>query len=81
MSATAYPLTWPTTFPRAKTPEKGRFKATLASSLKNVQDSLRLFSADSHKKLENLVISSNVTLGATPARCDKTIDMFEGPAE
>lgn len=26
MSATAYPLTWPTTFPRTRTPEKGRFK-------------------------------------------------------
>lgn len=65
MSATAYPLTWPTTFPRTKTPEKGRFKATLSNSLKNVQDSLRLFSTDSGKKLENLVISSNVTLGST----------------
>lgn len=63
MTATAYPLSWPQQFPRAKWPEQGRFKTTLPSALKNVQDSLRLFAADSGKKLENLVISSNVTLG------------------
>lgn len=61
--ATAFPLSWPPTFPRAKLTEKGRFKATLSASLKNVQDSLRLFAADSGKKLDGLVISSNVTLG------------------
>lgn len=61
--AQAYPLTWPETFPRAKSREPGRFKTTLAGALKNAQDSLRLFAADSGKKLENLVISSNVTLG------------------
>lgn len=64
MTATAYPLSWPPTFPRSKAAEKGRFKATLAASIKNVQDSLRLFAADSGKKLDGLVISSNVTLGA-----------------
>lgn len=63
MTATAYPLTWPTQFPRAKARDPGRFKATLAASLKNVQDSLRLFAADSGKRLDGLVISSNVTLG------------------
>lgn len=61
--ATAYPLTWPNLFPRAKAREQGRFKATIAGALKNVQDSLRLFAADSGKKLESVVISSNVTLG------------------
>ncbi|WP_199679262.1 J domain-containing protein [Nitrosovibrio sp. Nv6] len=35
----------------------------MSSALKNVQDSLRLFAVDSGKKLEELVISSNVTLG------------------
>lgn len=64
--AVAYPLTWPRQFPRTRAPlEQGRFKATLAASLKNVQDSLRLFASDSGKKLEGLVISSNVTLGVT----------------
>lgn len=63
MTASAFPLSWPPTFPRAKYPEKGRFKATLAASIKNVQDSLRMFAGDSGKKLDNLVISSNVTLG------------------
>lgn len=62
-AATAFPLSWPPTFPRTKFPEKGRFKATLSASLKNVQDSLRLFATDSGKKLDGLVISSNVTLG------------------
>jgi hypothetical protein len=64
MTINAFPLTWPPTFPRAKQRESGRFKASLSSSLKNVQESLRLFAADSGKKLENLTISSNVTLGA-----------------
>lgn len=63
MSVNAFPLSWPTQFPRAKQREAGRFKATLAASLKNVQDSLRLFAQDSGKKIDALVISSNVTLG------------------
>jgi hypothetical protein len=64
----AYPLQWPQLFPRATRREPGRFKASLSASLKNVQDSLRLFGTDSGKKLEDLVISSNVTLGVnTPA--------------
>lgn len=63
MTATAFPLSWPAGFPRSKTREKGSFKTTLAGALGNVQDSLRRFAADSGKKLEGLVISSNVTLG------------------
>ena len=62
--ASAYPLAWPTTFPRSAKREHGRFKTTLAGSIKNTQDSLRLFADDSNRKLENLVISSNVSLGA-----------------
>jgi len=64
MTATAHPLTWPSQFPRAKQREKGAFKTTLAGALNNVQDSLRRFATDSGKKLDGLVISSNVTLGA-----------------
>lgn len=64
MSISAYPLHWPTGFPRAKVRESGRFTATLASALDNVETSLRRFASDSGKKIEQLVISSNVTLGA-----------------
>lgn len=63
MSATAYPLSWPTQFPRTKYRETGRFKTELPSAIKNVQTSLNGFSRDSGKSLKNLVISSNVTLG------------------
>lgn len=65
MSVTAFPLTWPQAFPRARAPrEHGQFKTTLARALENVQDSLRRFASDSRKKIDGLVISSNVTLGA-----------------
>jgi hypothetical protein len=63
MSINAYPLSWPHAFPRAKTRERGAFKTTLAGALKNVEDSLRRFATDSGKKLEGVVMSSNVTLG------------------
>lgn len=64
MSATAYPLTWPPGFSRTKYREAGRFKTALPNAIKNVQASLRNFASDSGKSLKNLVISSNVTLGA-----------------
>lgn len=60
----AYPLTWPDHIPRSTRRESSRFKTTLSSALKNVQGSLRMFAQDSGKKLEGIVISSNVTLGA-----------------
>lgn len=62
-TATAYPLTWPTQFPRSPRRERGAFKTSLTGALKNVQESLLRFAADSGKKLDGLVISSNVTLG------------------
>lgn len=65
MSVTAYPLHWPQGFPRAKLRERGAFKTTLAGALDNVQGSLRRFASDSGRKLENVVMSSNVTLGAS----------------
>lgn len=65
MTATAYPLAWPSQFPRKLHPERGAFKTALTAALKNVQDSLRRFAADSGKKVDGLVISSNVTLGVT----------------
>jgi hypothetical protein len=63
VTAQAFPLTWPQQFPRAKYRENGRFKTALPSAIKNVQTSLRGFANDSGKKLDGLVISSNVTLG------------------
>ena len=63
MTASAYPLSWPTTFPRAASREKGKFQTTLAGALKNVQQSLHMFAKDSDTELQGLVISSNVTLG------------------
>jgi hypothetical protein len=60
---TAYPLTWPPGFARKQYREQGAFKTDLNAAIKNVQKSLELFAKDSGKKLEGLVVSSNVTLG------------------
>lgn len=59
----AYPLSWPEGFPRSQRRETGRFKTTLSAALTNVRDSLRLFAGDSGKRVENVVLSSNVSLG------------------
>jgi hypothetical protein len=62
-----YPLAWPPGFPRSKHREYGRFKTNYDNSLRNVQQSLRGFAADSGKKLEHAIMSSNMTLTiATP---------------
>lgn len=58
----AYPLRWPDSWPRSKNPVKSQFKTTLAGAINNVQDSLRRFATDSGKKLENVIVSSNVSL-------------------
>lgn len=63
MTINAYPLTWPHAFPRFKLRERGAFKTPLIGALKNVDDSLRKFAADSGKKLDGIVMSSNVALG------------------
>ncbi|MCF1502151.1 J domain-containing protein [Afifella sp. H1R] len=63
MSVAAFPLTWPDHIDRASRREGGRFKTTLPNALKNVEDSIRRFASDSGKKVENLVISSNYSLG------------------
>ncbi len=59
----AYPLTWPQAFPRTQRRIEGAFKTSLPGALENVRDSLRRFSADSGRKIEQLVISSNCSLG------------------
>lgn len=63
MQAEAFPLTWPDTMPRASTKADSRFKTPLSAALKNVRGSLGLFATDTNKRVESLVISSNVTLG------------------
>lgn len=63
MTAQAYPLQWPHNIPRTKVRERSKFKATLASALKNVRSSLQLFGKDSGKPVTDIVLSSNVTLG------------------
>jgi hypothetical protein len=60
----AYPLAWPENFPRSTRRETGQFKTSLAKALENVQTSLRLFGRDSGKPVANVILSSNVTLGA-----------------
>jgi hypothetical protein len=64
MSATAYPLTWPDGLPRTITRATSAFKTALPAALQNVQSSLQLFGRDSGKAVSNVILSSNVTLGA-----------------
>ncbi|THK33976.1 J domain-containing protein [Ensifer sp. MPMI2T] len=63
MTPAAYPLTWPHNIPRTKTAVPSKFKTGLSAALKNVRGSLQLFAQDSGKKVGDIVISSNVTLG------------------
>lgn len=57
----AYPLQWPTGFPRWKGGRVGgQFKTTFDLALRNVRKSLELFGKDSGKTIENPVLSSNV---------------------
>jgi hypothetical protein len=64
VSVSAYPLTWPDTLPRSAAKASSQFKASLSAALKNVEDSLRRFGADSGG-IKDVIISSNVTLGAS----------------
>lgn len=62
---TPYPLAWPQNIPRWKgVRQPGAFKTTLHRAMENVTDSLRRFGADSGKTVSDVVVSSNVTLGA-----------------
>ena len=63
MSHKAYPLSWPPGWQRTKHPASSKFKTGLSAALKNVEKSIELFASDSGKKVTNVVISSNVTLG------------------
>lgn len=61
----AFPLSWPEAIPRYDGPRSaGPFRTGLPTALKNVENSLKLFGVDSGRKLTEIVLSSNVTLGA-----------------
>ena len=62
-AATAFPLCWPSNFPRAKTREKGKFSTSLSDALGNVETSLKRFGVDSGKPVSNIILSSNCSLG------------------
>lgn len=59
-----YPLQWPEGMPRTKRPGADKFSTSLNGALTNVKKSLALFATDSEHKVENIVVSSNVTLGS-----------------
>jgi hypothetical protein len=48
--------------PRTKQPGASRFRTSLTGAVSNVSDELRRFGADSGRKVENVVISSNCSL-------------------
>lgn len=58
-----FPLTWPDNWPRTPTKTTSQFKTSLAGALKNVQEEIVRFGKDSGKKIDSVLISSNVTLG------------------
>ncbi|MCE9565766.1 MAG: J domain-containing protein [Planctomycetes bacterium] len=62
MTATQFPLSWPESWPRASNPGKSQFKTSLTAAIDNVQDSLRRFATDSGRKVEAILVSSNVSL-------------------
>ena len=59
-----YPLQWPLQWTRTTNPKSSQFKTKLATALQNVKTELRLFAENSKKPINDIVISSNVTLGA-----------------
>jgi hypothetical protein len=65
----AYPLQWPSGFPRWKSGRSaGAFKTTFDKSLLNVKRSLELFAKDSGKTIEDPVLSSNIDFNPLTSR-------------
>jgi hypothetical protein len=60
----AYPLHWPVGLPRATARSGSPFGVSLSRAVAELQDSLGLFGADTGMPVQDVVISSNVTLGA-----------------
>ncbi len=65
---TAYPLHWPLGMPRTKSPAVSRFTTSISGAVNNVNDELRKFGVDTGRKIESMVISSNVSLGNNKPR-------------
>jgi hypothetical protein len=59
----AFPLHWPPGMARNRSRISSRFKTTLPKALDNVEDELRRFGTDTGKRVENVLISSNYSLG------------------
>lgn len=60
----AYPLAWPLELPRTSKRRRSPFRVSLSRAVADLKDSLRLFGSDTGLPVKNVVISSNVTLGA-----------------
>lgn len=58
----AYPLHWPPDMGRTASRPASRFNTSVSQAAKNVMDELRRFANDSSRRVENIIISSNVTL-------------------
>jgi hypothetical protein len=61
----AYPLAWPEGLPRSKTRVRSPFKVALPRAVADLEDALHLFGTDTGLPVTGVVISSNVTLGAS----------------
>ena len=59
----AYPLSWPKSQKRTARPASSKFTTSLTGALNNMNKSLSMFANDSGHKVENILVSSNVTLG------------------
>lgn len=58
----AYPLAWPEGQPRTKHKTRSQFRTEINRAVENVRKGLANFGKDSGKAVNNLIISSNVTL-------------------
>jgi hypothetical protein len=58
----AYPLHWPPGMGRTASRTSSRFNTSVGAAANNVLDELRRFGNDSGKRVESIVVSSNVTL-------------------
>lgn len=58
----AYPLAWPIGMPCTKVHVKSRMQTSVAGAVNNLTRQLRLFGKDTDREVQNVVVSSNVTL-------------------
>jgi hypothetical protein len=60
-----YPLAWPEGLPRGTARAQSPFKVALSRAVADLGDALHLFGTDTGLPVTDVVISSNVTLGAS----------------